>query len=111
VIEPVRPLPQVAREMLATDPVMAADQPSFDVLNSGWMIGKNSPGFALSPGSPVCSKCSPRSGITGHDSRQTHGQQCELAATLASTKAPSSAPVPAGDMACVHRKRRTRASA
>src|ERR1700720_2183345 len=30
-IEPVGPLPQVAREMLGADPMMGADQPGFDV--------------------------------------------------------------------------------
>ena len=30
-IEPVGPLPQIAREMLGADPMMGADQPGFDV--------------------------------------------------------------------------------
>jgi hypothetical protein len=34
-IEPVGPLPQVAREMLGADPMMGADQPGFDVAEEG----------------------------------------------------------------------------
>jgi hypothetical protein len=34
-IEPVGPLPQVAREMLGVDAMMGADQPSFDVAEQG----------------------------------------------------------------------------
>ena len=34
-IEPVGPLPQVAREVLGADPMMGADEPGFDVAEQG----------------------------------------------------------------------------
>ena len=61
-IEPIGPLPQVAREVLGADPVMGADQPGFDVAEQRVNDREEFAGIgAVAWTTGVCFKYAPRS--------------------------------------------------